>query len=50
MGGRQLFSLYMKAGRDEGEEDSCLVSIWKQVGMKGRKTAVFSLYMKAERD
>ncbi len=35
-----MFSLYMKAGRDEGEEDRCLVSIWNQVGMKGRKTDV----------
>ncbi len=31
-------SLDMKAGRDEGEED--FVSIWKKVGMERGKTAV----------
>ncbi len=44
-----MFSLYMESGRDEGEEDRCLVSIWNQVGIKGRKTT-FCFFMKSGRD
>ena len=34
-GRKTTFCLNMEAGRDEEGEDSCLVSIWKQIGMKG---------------